>query len=129
MKIISIDNKIGIPKYKQIVLSIENAITNTKAYLSKLNKKLRIEIETRSIDEVREVLRVGGVDVIMLDNMSTLQLIQAIQLINGQYQTEASGGITEATLRDVAECGVDFISVGALTHSVKSLDLSLKVFE
>ncbi len=108
---------------------IENAIGNTIAYLSKQNKKLRIEIETRSIDEVREVLRVGGVDVIMLDNMSTLQLTEAVQLINGQYQTEASGGITEATLRAVAECGVDFISVGALTHSVKSLDLSLKVFE
>lgn len=108
---------------------IENAINNTKAYLAKQNKKLKIEVETRTLEEVKEVLRVGGADVIMLDNMSPQLMKEAVALVNGQCKTEASGGITELTLRDVAECGVDFISVGALTHSVKSLDLSLKVLE
>ncbi|MEP2670847.1 MAG: carboxylating nicotinate-nucleotide diphosphorylase [Cyclobacteriaceae bacterium] len=108
---------------------IENAINNTKAYLAKENKKLKIEVETRTLEEVKEVLRVGGADVIMLDNMSPPLMKEAVAIINGQCKTEASGGITELTLRAVAECGVDFISVGALTHSVKSLDLSLKVFE
>jgi nicotinate-nucleotide pyrophosphorylase (carboxylating) len=108
---------------------IENAINNTKAYLAKQNKKLKIEVETRNLEEVKEVLRVGGADVIMLDNMSPQLMKEAVGIINGQCKTEASGGITELTLRDVAECGVDFISVGALTHSVKSLDLSLKVLE
>ena len=75
------------------------------------------------------MLRVGGADVIMLDNMSPELMKEAVTIINGQCKTEASGGITELTLRNVAECGVDFISVGALTHSVKSLDLSLKVLE
>ncbi len=108
---------------------IENAINNTKAYLAKQNKKLKTEVETRNLEEVKEVLRVGGADVIMLDNMSPQLMKEAVAIINGQCKTEASGGITELTLRAVAECGVDFISVGALTHSVKSLDLSLKVFE
>lgn len=108
---------------------IENALINTKAYLVKHNKKLKIEVETRNLEEVKEVLRVGGADVIMLDNMSPELMKEAVTIINGQCKTEASGGITELTLRNVAECGVDFISVGALTHSVKSLDLSLKVFE
>jgi nicotinate-nucleotide pyrophosphorylase (carboxylating) len=105
---------------------IQQAIENTKIYLKEKNKNLKIEIETRNLREVEEVLRVGGVDIIMLDNMSMDQMKKAVQLINGKYETEASGGVTEATLRSVAECGVDFISVGALTHSVKSLDLSLK---
>lgn len=108
---------------------INNAINNTKAYLSSHNKQLKIEVETRTLEEVKEVLHVGGVDVIMLDNMSTQMMKEAVALINGACKTEASGGITEKTLRAVAECGVNFISVGALTHSVKSLDLSLKVFE
>lgn len=108
---------------------ISNAINNTKTYLSSHNKQLKIEVETRTLEEVKEVLRVGGVDVIMLDNMSTQMMKEAVALINGACKTEASGGITEKTLRAVAECGVNFISVGALTHSVKSLDLSLKVFE
>jgi len=108
---------------------IENAINNTKDYLARHNKKLKIEVETRTLDEVKEVLRVGGVAVIMLDNMSTTLMKEAVALIDGRYKTEASGGITELTLRNVAECGVDYISVGALTHSVKSLDLSLKVLE
>ena len=115
---------------------IRPAIENVKKYLlekhSDLSEGLRtlsekIEIETRTLGEVEEVLQVGGVDVIMLDNMSTDDMKQAVKRIAGQCKTEASGGITEATLRAVAECGVDYISVGALTHSARSLDLSLKV--
>jgi nicotinate-nucleotide pyrophosphorylase (carboxylating) len=105
---------------------IEKAIIRTKDYLRTLGRSLRIEIETRNIDEVKEVLRVGGVDIIMLDNMKPSEMKEAIKLIDGRFQTEASGGITESTIREVAETGVDFISLGALTHSVKSLDLSLK---
>ncbi len=103
------------------------AIENVKRYLAEKKKDLKIEVETRNLVEVAEVLQVGGVDVIMLDNMRLEEMKQAVKLINGKYKTEASGGITETTLRSVAECGVDYISVGALTHSVKSLDLSLKV--
>lgn len=106
---------------------VRAAVEQVTNYLRSKNKSLKIEIETRTLAEVEEVLHVGGVDVIMLDNMSTDQMKQAVKLIGGRYKTEASGGITEATLRAVAECGVDYISVGALTHSVKSLDLSLKV--
>jgi nicotinate-nucleotide pyrophosphorylase (carboxylating) len=106
---------------------IRPAIENVKKYLAEKKKDLKIEVETRNLAEVEEVLHVGGVDVIMLDNMSVEEMKQAVKLINGKYKTEASGGITETTLRAVAECGVDYISVGALTHSVKSLDLSLKV--
>ena len=105
---------------------IRQAIKNTQKYLNQNKKNLKIEIETRNINEVSEVLQVGGVDIIMLDNMSTTDMQKAVELIGGKYKTEASGGITEATLRAVAECGVDYISVGALTHSVKSLDMSLK---
>lgn len=107
---------------------IEQAIIRTKEYLRASNRNLKIEIETRNLKEVEEVLRVGDVDIIMLDNMSTDEMRKAVWLINGRYKTEASGGINETTIRSVAECGVDFISVGALTHSVKSLDLSLKAF-
>jgi len=106
---------------------VRAAIEQVKSYLKRTNKSLKIEVETRTLAEVEEVLQVGGIDVIMLDNMSTDQMRQAVKMIGGRYKTEASGGITEATLRAVAECGVDYISVGALTHSVKSLDLSLKV--
>lgn len=106
---------------------IRPAIEQAKKYLQQKGKNLKIEIETRNLKEVEEVLAVGGVDVIMLDNMSLDNLKKAVALIGNKYKTEASGGITEATLRAVAECGVDYISVGALTHSVKSLDLSLKV--
>ncbi|UII22769.1 carboxylating nicotinate-nucleotide diphosphorylase [Fulvivirga ligni] len=105
---------------------IEKAIHATQDYLKKTGKKLKIEIETRNIQEVREVLAVGGVDIIMLDNMMPSVMKEAIKLIDGKYKTEASGGITEKSIREVAECGVDYISVGALTHSVKSLDISLK---
>lgn len=107
---------------------LERAILKTKDYLRATNRKLKIEVETRNLKEVEEVLRIGGVDIIMLDNMAIDEMKRAVWLINGRYQTEASGGITEDTIRNVAECGVDFISVGALTHSVKSLDLSLKAF-
>jgi len=107
---------------------MEQAILRTKEYLRATNRNLKIEVETRSLKEVEEVLRVGGADVIMLDNMGTDEMKKAVWLINGRYMTEASGGITEETIRRVADCGVDFISVGALTHAVKSLDLSLKAF-
>ncbi len=105
---------------------IRAAIENTKKYLAEKHKKLRIEIETRNLKEVEEVLQVGGVNVIMLDNMSREEMKKAVLMIGRRFKTEASGGITESNLRSVAECGVDYISVGALTHSVKSLDLSLK---
>jgi len=106
---------------------IRPAIENTRKYLSDKNKDLKIEIETRNLKEVEEVLKVGGIDIIMLDNMNVDDMKKAVEMIGGKYKTEASGGITEKTLRSIAECGVDYISVGALTHSVKSLDLSLKV--
>lgn len=105
---------------------ISRAINQTKDYLRASNKKLKIEVETRNLKEVEEVLAVGGVDFIMLDNMDIATMKEAVRLIDGSVKTEASGGITEQTLRSVAECGVDFISVGALTHSYRSLDLSLK---
>jgi len=107
---------------------IEQAIIRTKEYLRVIKKDLKIEVETRSLQEVAEVIRVGAVDVVMLDNMSVQDMREAVKLISGKFKTEASGGITTETIRAVAESGVDFISVGALTHSVKSLDLSLKVF-
>jgi len=107
---------------------IEQTINRTKDYLRATKKDLKIEIETRSLEEVREVLNVGGVDIIMLDNMSLSEMKNAIELIGGRYKTEASGGITEDDIHAIALCGVDFISVGALTHSVKSMDLSLKNF-
>lgn len=105
---------------------LENAITKAKAYLKEKNKDLKIEIEVRNMQELEEVMRIGGVDRIMLDNFNIEQTKEAVKRIGGKYETESSGGITFDTLRDYAECGVDFISVGALTHSVKGLDLSLK---
>lgn len=107
---------------------IQSAILRTNDYLRAGNLKLRIEVETRNLDEVKEVLTVGGVDVIMLDNMSLADMREAIRLIGGRFKTEASGNINESTIRSVAETGVDYISVGALTHSVRSLDLSLKAY-
>ncbi|HEY3402093.1 MAG TPA: carboxylating nicotinate-nucleotide diphosphorylase [Ohtaekwangia sp.] len=107
---------------------IEQAIIRTKDYLRATNRKLKIEIETRSLQEVKEVMRIGGVDTIMLDNMSPVEMKEAVALIGSKYTTEASGGITDQTIRAIAESGVDFISVGALTHSAKSVDLSLKAF-
>ena len=107
---------------------IKPAIEATHAYLKKLGKDLKIEIETRNIDEVRQALEVGGIHRIMLDNFPVEKLREAVELIGGRFEVEASGGITEKTIRAVAETGVDFISVGALTHSNRSLDLSLKAF-
>lgn len=107
---------------------IEQAIIQTKEYLRATKKNLKIEIETRNLKEVKEVIRVGGVDIIMLDNMTPAEMKEAVALIDGKYKTEASGGITESNIAEVAACGVDFISIGALTHSVKSMDLSLKAF-
>ncbi len=105
---------------------ITAAVERTRAYLKQINRPLKIEVETRNLHEVKEALA-RNVDVIMLDNMSVDEMKEAVALIGGTCKTEASGGITEQTLRAVAECGVNYISVGALTHSVKSLDLSLKV--
>lgn len=105
---------------------ITAAIQKTKHYLAANNKDLRIEIEVRNMDELNEVLQVGGVQRIMLDNFTPAQLSEALKLIPSEYETEASGGITLETIRSYAETGVQYISVGALTHSVKSLDLSLK---
>jgi nicotinate-nucleotide pyrophosphorylase (carboxylating) len=106
---------------------IEVAISRTKAHLSSIGKNLKIEIEVRSFQELNEVLRVGGIHRIMLDNFDPADEKRAVELIGGKYETEASGGITEETIRAHAEAGVDYISVGALTHNIKSLDLSLKV--
>lgn len=105
---------------------IEKAITKTKAYLAAKGKDLKIEVETRNFEELEEVLRVGGIHRIMLDNFSPEDTAKAVKLIDGRFETESSGGITYETLRAYAECGVDYISVGALTHSVMSLDMSLK---
>ncbi|MBR3529375.1 MAG: carboxylating nicotinate-nucleotide diphosphorylase [Bacteroidales bacterium] len=104
---------------------IEAAIDRTHDYLQKNNKQLKIEIEVRNLDELQRVLDHGGVDRIMLDNFDTDTLREAVRRIDGRFETEASGGITDQTLRSYAETGVDFISVGALTHHIKSLDLSL----
>jgi nicotinate-nucleotide pyrophosphorylase (carboxylating) len=105
---------------------IKPAIERTQAYLKESGKNLKVEIEVRDFDELNQVLEIGGVDRIMLDNFSVEQIEEALKLIPSHYETEASGGITIETIRDYAETGVDFISVGALTHSFKSLDLSLK---
>ena len=104
---------------------IEAAIDRTRAYLKAKGKDLRIEIEVRNMDELEQVMQHGGVDRIMLDNFDTDTLRKAVKRIGGKYETEASGGITEETLRRYAETGVDFISVGALTHHIKSMDISL----
>lgn len=105
---------------------ITAAIERTKAFLISANKDLKIEIEVRNTIELEEVLRVGGVDRIMLDNFSPENLKEALKIIPSTYETEASGGITLENIRAYADTNVKYISVGALTHSVKSLDLSLK---
>jgi len=105
---------------------IEKAIDTTHEYLSKKNLDLKIEVETRNLEEVKRVIEHGGVDRIMLDNFTPEMILVALRMINGKYETEASGGITFENIRGYAESGVDFISIGALTHHIKSLDLSLK---
>ena len=105
---------------------IANAIGKAKEYLAANGKDLKIEIEVRNLDELREVLEIGGVDRIMLDNFTPELTLEAVRMIGGRYETESSGGITFDTLRRYGECGVDYVSVGALTHSVKGLDMSFK---
>jgi nicotinate-nucleotide pyrophosphorylase (carboxylating) len=105
---------------------IDKAILRAQNYLKEKGKNLKIEIEVRSFDELAQVMAIGGIDRIMLDNFSVENTRKAVEIIDGKYETESSGGITFETLRQYAECGVDYISVGALTHSVKSLDLSFK---
>jgi len=108
---------------------IKQAIDAVQLYLKQKNKDLRIEIEVRNMDELQQVLTVGGVHRIMLDNFPPEQLKLAVEKIHGAYETEASGGITLETIRTFGETGVDFISVGALTHHIKSLDMSLKAIQ
>ncbi len=105
---------------------IEKAIEQTNNYLRTTGQDLKIEVETRSIDDVRRVLAVGNVDRIMLDNYTPDQIAEAVALIAGKYETEASGGITLENIREYAKTNVDYISVGAITHHAVSMDLSLK---
>ena len=105
---------------------IEAALDRCQKYLKEKKKNLKIEIEVRSFDELAQVMAHGGVDRIMLDNFSTEDTRRAVDIIGGKYETESSGGINYDTIRSYAECGVDFISIGALTHSVKGLDMSFK---
>ncbi|MBN2486909.1 MAG: carboxylating nicotinate-nucleotide diphosphorylase [Bacteroidales bacterium] len=108
---------------------IENAIKSARNYLAEKNLNLKIEVEARSIKDIESIMKVGGIQRIMLDNFSIEKTREAIAIINGKYETESSGGITIGNLRQYAECGVDYISVGALTHQIKSLDLSLKAID
>ncbi|MFT5513596.1 MAG: nicotinate-nucleotide pyrophosphorylase (carboxylating) [Bacteroidia bacterium] len=105
---------------------ITNSVNKTISYLKEKNLDLRVEVETRNLSEVHEALDVGGVDRIMLDNFTPQQIVEALQLINGRVETEASGGINETNLAGYAATNVDYISIGALTHSIKSMDISLK---
>lgn len=108
---------------------VHNAILRANDYLRETGRDLKIEVEARSLDELDEILHTGRVQRILLDNFNFQDLRTAVKRIDRRFETEASGGITEKTIRQYAECGVDYISVGALTHSVKSLDLSLKAIE
>ena len=108
---------------------IANAINRCHEYLKQKGLDLKIEIEVRNFDELKQAMDCGGIDRIMLDNFSVADTKKAVEIVGGKYETEWSGGITFDTLRDYAECGVDFISVGALTHSVKGLDMSFKATE
>ena len=131
-----INHRIGL--YDMILLKdnhidfaggIEAAILRTKNYLAEKKKSLKIEIEARSIKDVEIILKVGGVDRILLDNFSVSDTRKAVELINGAFETESSGNITLENIRSYAECGVDYISSGALTHQIKSIDLSLKAID
>jgi nicotinate-nucleotide pyrophosphorylase (carboxylating) len=108
---------------------IRKAIEKTKEYLKAGNRELKIEIEAGNLQDVNTILEVGGIDRIMLDNFTIEDTVKAVKAINGIYETESSGGITLSTIRAYAECGVDFVSVGALTHHIKSLDMSLKAMK
>ncbi len=105
---------------------IPQALERVKKYLAEKNLDIKIEIEVRDFDELNQVLEIGGVDRIMLDNFSVADTRKAVELVAGRVELESSGGITLETIRDYALCGVDYISVGALTHQIKSLDMSLK---
>lgn len=105
---------------------ILKAIPRVREYLKEKGKNIPIEVEVRSLDDIRDVFAAGGCDRIMLDNFTPEMTREAVKLIDGRIEIESSGGITLKNLREYAECGVDFISVGALTHQIKSLDLSLK---
>ena len=105
---------------------IRPAIVRTLEYLKRKNKKLKIEIEARNLKDIEKILACGGIDRIMLDNFSLEGTKTAVKMIAGRFETESSGGITLETVRSYAECGVDYISVGALTHHIKSLEMSLK---
>ena len=105
---------------------VEQALTKCREYLARTGRNLKIEIEVRTLDNIDEVFAAGGADRIMLDNFSLEMTREAVKRIAGRCEIESSGGITLDTLRDYAECGVDFVSVGALTHQIKSLDMSLK---
>ncbi len=107
---------------------VKNAVNRMIAYLAENKLKLKIEIEVRSFEELEEVIETGQVYRVMLDNMRPSDIKRAINMIDGRFETEASGGITENNITEIAETGVDYISVGALTHSYKSLDMSLKAF-
>lgn len=108
---------------------ISQAIDRANKYLKDNNKNLKIEIEVRNFDELNEVLASGNVNRIMLDNFSVADTRKAVEIIGGRFETESSGGITETTIREYALAGVDYISVGALTHSIKSLDMSFKAIK
>jgi len=105
---------------------ITKAILKTNEYLDRTGKALRIEVEARGLEDVREIMQAGKIHRIMLDNFSIADTLRAVELIEGRYETESSGKITLVNLREYAACGIDYISVGALTHQIKSLDLSLK---
>ena len=108
---------------------IKAAVTKTKEYLNSTGRDLKIEVEARDLNEVKEILAIGGIDRIMLDNFNYSDTKTAVEIIGNTCETESSGGITIDTIRAYAECGVDYISVGALTHSIKSLDISLKAID
>ena len=105
---------------------IEQAVSRAKEYCKACGKNLKIEVEVRTLEDLQKVIDMGGVQRIMFDNFDTEKTRKAVEMVAGRYETESSGGITFDTLRDYALCGVDFISVGALTHSVKGLDMSFK---
>ncbi len=107
---------------------IEKAIEKIQNYLEKYGKKIPVEIEVRNMEELAQVMKTGWIDRIMLDNFTVKETCKAVKIINGKYETESSGGINLETIRGYAECGVDFVSVGELTHQIKSIDLSLKAF-
>ncbi|MEY1638805.1 carboxylating nicotinate-nucleotide diphosphorylase [Tenuifilum osseticum] len=108
---------------------IEQAIRMANEYLAKTGRNLDIEVETRSLNDVETVLRVGGVRRIMLDNFTVSDTRKAVEMVDGRFETESSGGINLSTIRDYALCGVDYISVGAITHQIKSIDMNLKKVE